>query len=369
MVTTNDRQETFILDPAKDYALIRYSAIDAAGTMRLHNYGNYQSVGDNWCPTSILIEKYETTTTPHKLTARDIWAFTAVSGATPSDAGFDVTYEYDAYVEDFSLDGEPLRYRYSQPQPPTAKRVDTDDIIKSRLMIVSDDQSTNCATAAINYIAAHFGKNATLTHLTQALAGRDTDTSLLALQRAAENIGLYTKAVQTDIAALKDLTNCKVILHLPKINHFVVLGDIDEKYIRLIDLTSNRCYYRQSIEYFNSTWEGTAFLLSNEPIADAPRRFAQIDPSALPKVTAGADCEQCNNSCSDAGASQCIAVGGICLGSHTILYSRVCCGNASSGTCSASSLIYKNEETCGWDVNADCTGEGDWTSYYMQACG
>jgi hypothetical protein len=189
------------------------------------------------------------------------------------------------------------------------------------------------------------------------------------LQRAAENIGLYTKAVQTDIAALKDLTNCKVILHLPKINHFVVLGDIDNKYIRLIDLTSNRCYYRVSIDYFNSAWEGTAFLVANEPIADAPRRFAQIDPSALPKITAGADCEQCNNSCSSAANFPCKVIMGLCGGDHTILYSRVCCGSASTGTCSASDMVYMKSEDCGENpYTGDCEGEGNWTSYYMQAC-
>jgi hypothetical protein len=65
----------------------------------------------------------------------------------------------------------------------------------------------------------------------------------------------------------------------------------------------------------------------------------------------------------------CIWVAGDCGSSHIILYSRVCCGAASTGSCSASSTVYKKKESCGENpITGDCEGEGDWTSYYMQAC-
>ncbi|MHC4529875.1 MAG: cysteine peptidase family C39 domain-containing protein, partial [Planctomycetota bacterium] len=229
-VIRDDRQETFTLDPAKDHALKQYSLIHASGRKILRSFGDYQLIADNWCPGSILVERYEITETGESLTGTDLWDFTSISAQTPPDEAFDVPYEFDAYVEDFSADDAPLAYRQPDPKPASKSSVDADELITSRLMIASadDEKVRNCATAAMKYIADQLGKNVTLSHVSQMLGSKESGTSLLAVQQAAEKLGFHCKAIKTDVTALKDLADYKVILHLPRRNHFVVLGDVDD---------------------------------------------------------------------------------------------------------------------------------------------
>ncbi|MHC4529320.1 MAG: cysteine peptidase family C39 domain-containing protein, partial [Planctomycetota bacterium] len=398
------------LDPAKDHALKQYSLIHASGRKILHSYGDYQLIADNWCPASILIERYETTETGESLTATDLWGLTSISAQTPPDDGFDVTYEFDAYIEDLSVGGGPLAYRQPDPKPPSPSSVDADELITSRLMIASadDEKVRNCATAAMKYVADELGKDVTLSDVTQMLRSEESETScsveqptakppsfrpkgrsaarsgeiysnklpsfqpstisLLAVQQAAEKLGLHTKAVKTDIAALRDLIDCRAILHLPETNHFVVLGDVDDKYVRLIDLVNDRFYYRQPIDSFRSAWDGTTLLVANKPIPPPPC-FAKIDAPSLAKILGGCPSQLCNIPCSDGGELDCIVIAGLCMGPHTILIHRSCCGAAPSGICYDVALVYKKEESCGENpITGDCEGEGDWTNYYMQAC-
>ena len=59
IVTRGDVRETFILDPAKNHALLQYSVYLPDNTSILQVYGGYQLVTNNWVPTNILIEKYD----------------------------------------------------------------------------------------------------------------------------------------------------------------------------------------------------------------------------------------------------------------------------------------------------------------------
>ena len=182
------------------------------------------------------------------------------------------------------------------------------------------------------------------------------------------NINLNAYAVKTDIKALKNLSGYQVIVYLPADDHFAVLGDTDDKYVRLIDLNNNRLYTRFPIDRFNSIWDGTVLLVSKNPVKLAGG-FAEIDGKQLNKIIGASTCQQCNNPCSSSGNSPCQYVLGYCT-SHSIYYSRTCCGSASSGSCSSSSLIYKKTESCSTDpIEGGCGGNGDWTSSTMSACG
>lgn len=370
IVTDGDMQETFILDPAKNYALKRYSVIAGSTSCGLRIYDNYQSIAGNWCPGNILIKKHDATKTPHILMTRDVWNFTSVSGDTPEPAGFDVAYETGAFIEDFSLGGEPLQYRYPNPELPPQSRLDTDELMMQRFMIASIDSkyAQNCATASLKYVCDRLGLPQSLKNLSRLINGRRKSTTLLQMQQFVQSLGLNTFAIKTDIETLRNLGDYQVIVYLPQRNHFVVLAEVEPEFIRLIDLDNNMFYYRQSTGCFESAWDGTALIVANGPI-ELKGRFAKIDKSVLQRIVGTG--EQCNTPCSNSGDLPCQQIGAFCGGMHDIFYSRICCGCAPSGSCSETSMVYKRSEPCITDPNSpdiSCIGNGDWTSYTMQAC-
>ena len=368
VLRTDGTEETFILDPDRGYAVRQYSAYLPNNIFVLQVYDNYRQVAGKWCPGNILIEKHDTTQSPYRLLARDIWDFTSVEEQRPSSAAFEVSYQIDAYIEDFCFGAEPLQYRYSAPQPPSAKRIDTDELIRQRLMILSAAGRQNCATASLKYVCDDLGVDRSLETFSSLVRGENNSTTLAQIKHFAEDLGLDVWAARIDIEALKSLNDYQIIVHLPTRDHFAVVGDIDDKYVRLIDLSSNRLYDRYSIDSFDSIWDGTALLLSKNPakLADS---FTEIDSAQLTKMVGAAECEQCNTPCSTSGDSPCNGTPPFC-GSHRIYYSRTCCGSADSGTCSESSLVYKMWETCSEDpIEGGCAGNGDWTSSTMDACG
>lgn len=354
-------QEMFVLDLAKDLALLQYSSVKQDGRMRVQVYGGYQSINGKWYPGTLLIEEYDTGIEPQRLLARDIWNYTSISLAKPDD--FSVQYEYDAFIEDFTFSGDkPLQYRYSAPEPLPISKVNTNELKMERLEFTSAGSKQNCATASLKYVCDKLGIKCSWETLSQLVHGKEKMTTLAEMQQFVQSRGLEANAVKTNVEMLTGAHDYQVIVHLPGQNHFVVLGDIDSEYVRLIDLSSNTFYYLRTIDWFNSTWDGTALLVS--------KNFVKLDYNSLKKIFGAEDCgEQCNTSCSSAGESPCSGSPPFC-GSHTIRYSRTCCGSSASGSCSESSMVYKIKESCSEDIiSGDCEGDGDWTSFFMSACG
>jgi len=368
VLRTDGLQGTFILNPSYDYAVEQYSAHLPNNTFVLQFYDDYRQVAGKWCPGSILIEKYDTTQNPHRLIARDIWDFTSFDDQKPSSISFEVSYEIYTYIEDFSFGIEPLRYFYSAPLPPSVKKVDTDELIWQRLVMVSATSKQNCATASLKYVCDKSGIDCPPEILSHMVYGKRSVTSLAQMKQFVEHLGLDAWAARFDIETLKSLSNYQVIIHLPDREHFVVLGDIDDKHIGLIDLSSNRLYDRYSIDSFNSIWDGMALVVSRNPVKRVGN-FITLDNIQLDKIVGACpNGEQCNTSCSGSGDSPCQEIGGDCGGTHTIYYSRTCCGSATAGACLDSEMVCKKSENCGLDENLDCTGEGNWTTSKMLAC-
>ncbi|KPK35546.1 MAG: hypothetical protein AMJ65_17315, partial [Phycisphaerae bacterium SG8_4] len=106
------------------------------------------------------------------------------------------------------------------------------------------------------------------------------------MKEFAQRQGLHCRAVTTDIETLRGLSGCEAILHMPKKNHFVTLGDVDSEYVWSIDLAHARFCYRTDIGRFGADWsEGTALLISDSPITD---KLNDIDDSGLNAITGGA---------------------------------------------------------------------------------
>jgi len=276
---------------------------------------------------------------------------------------FNVEYEADALIEYRSyVTNKPAMYRYSYI-------VDTDMLLAERLAFAASEgtQPQNCATAALKYAASQLGKDVTDRQLTQLVSEPDKTTSLYAMKQFAQGLGLYCRTVKLDIQMLKTLDGCEVILHIPKKNHFVVLGDIDDRYVCSIDLAKNKFYYRTDIGFFGMDWsEGTALLISDNPITG---KYFDIDHGELRTIIGGSG-YSCTNLLQEYDVSYCDYVGGLCGGYYEVYWERWGCEAAPSGSCSSSRMISSMESPCIEDPynpwSCDITYE--WTSYDMRAC-
>jgi hypothetical protein len=345
----------FVMDPEKDYAVTSY-IINGFDVIFFKQYGNYRWVSGNWVPSIVSTELHD------KLLAYDIWNFTRISGVPPVPWSFNVEYEADALIEYRScVTDKPAMYRYSHT-------VDTDMLLAKRLAFAASEgtQAQNCATAALKYAASQLGKNVTDQQLAQLVYKPDTTTNLFAMKQFAQDLGLHCRAVKLDKKNLKNLDGCEVIQHIPKKNHFVVLGDIDDEYVYSIDLANDNFYYRADLRCGMDWTKGTALLVSNTPIAG---KFDDIDDGELRTIIGGSG-YSCTNLLQEYDVEYCDYVGGDCGGSYVEYYERWGCEAAESGSCSSSRMISSEESPCIVDPYWPwgCTITGEWTCYYMRAC-
>jgi len=351
---------SFVLDPAKGYAVIFCEITRAANSTISKQYFNYQFVSGNWIPTIILLEKKEAGT--YKLLTRDLWEITRIDSSVPSVDSFSIDYEDDALIEHKSfITDKPTMYRYSES-------IDTEQLLADRLFFAANEgmQRQNCATAALKYAVSRLGKKVTNQQLAEIVAGADNHTNLWAMKQFIQSMGLYCQAVTTDINTLKDLEDCEVILHIPGKKHFVVLESIDENYVRIIDLASNKFYYHTDIDFFWMDWEGTALIISSNAIKG---EFTEINNIQLDSIV-GASGYSCTKLVQEYHVILCTYVGGQCEGYYRIYETRYVCESAESGSCSMSVMIRYRKKTCieNPEYPDQCTVTGEWICYYMRAC-
>jgi hypothetical protein len=348
----------FVMDPGKDYAVIS-AKINDSDTVISTQYGNYQMVGDKWIPLNISIDRYDAGT--NELLAYDVWSFTDVSSETPALQSFNMVYEPDALIEYRSdLTSKPAKYNYSNT-------VDTDKLLFDRLAFEAskDTQLQNCATAALKYTITKSGKDVTDGQLAQLVSEQGKTTSLYRMKEFVQSQGLYCRAVKLDIDSLKKLEGCEVILHIPGKNHYIVLGDIDDRYVGSIDLSNNKFYYRTEVAFFDMVWtEGTALLISEKPIK-IYGSSVEIAEKELRNISGG-NGWQCIDLIQESEDIYCDYVGGWCGGSYEYYPERWGCEYVGSGYCAHTAHLRKAEAPClnrwyGCDL-------GRWTCYYMWSC-
>ena len=354
-------QMVFVMDPQKDYAVMYYSMTGHGNAVTSKKYSDYRSIDGNWVPSVVLAERYDAAS--NRLLSRDLWNITAIDANTPESYEFEVGYEADALIEQFSFSGsESEMYRRSQS-------ADTDLLLAERLAYATPEnvQSRNCATAALKYAASQLGKNVTDKQLAGLVSEPNSATSLYQIKQFVKGLGLYCRAVRTDIKTLKSLSGCQAILYIPGKKHFVVLEVIEDKYVWTVDLTSRKFYDRTDIDFFPMDWtDGTALIISNNAIKGD---FTEIDESELDNI-AGAAGYQCNILRQDDGEILCDYIGGECGGSYTWFFKRWGCGPAQSGSCSQTKMQRYEKAPC-IECPEDpycCTPLEPGTFYYMQAC-
>ena len=353
-------QKSFVLNPAKSYAVISSSTTGFGNLVFSNQYSDYQLVSGNWVPRTILLERFEASS--NRLLSRDLWEITNIDGSIPGQEDFAVQFEHDALIEYVSsVTDRPAMYRHSE-------MIDTEQILGERLAFAANEgvQPQNCATAALKYAAGKLGKNVSDSQLACLVSEPNNDTSLNSMKQFAEGLGLNCRAVTTDVSTLMGLENCRVILHVPGKKHFVVLESIDNSYVRLVDLANNKFYYRTDINFFSMDWSaGTALLLSNDSIAGD---FTDIPESELGGFI-GASGYSCTELLQEPDFITCDYFGELCWGAHVDYFERWGCEEAGSGSCE---MIWMPRcETCQCVESPEpgrCTGTAPWTYYYMWAC-
>jgi hypothetical protein len=364
----NGSQMTFEMDPDKNYAVLLHT-VSKANSTTVNTYGNFLQIGDRWIPSAILLEQYKYSIAPENLTASDQWNFTSVNSSMPAEDSFEIDYETDALVEYYnSVTAKSVIYRFSKAAS-APRGVDSDDLLIDKFDIDAAAVPQNCATAAIRYVASKLGKNVTGQQVERLAQNADKGTSLYGMKQFAQGIGLYCRAVRTDLQTLRSLADCQAILHLSAKNHYVILGNIDDKFVRTIDLTNRKFFDRSGIGEFGEDWsEGIALLISNHPI-NTQGTMIDIDDTIQQNIFGtGYSCTKVLQIRFEVNCSAPVA--GDCGGTYEYYSDRMGCEVAPSGTCSMSILPKYFSIPCVVDPTRpnDCTWTGEATLYYMRAC-
>ena len=357
----NGSKLSVVLDPSKDNAVTSASLPGRGGTVVQNRYfADYQQFGDSWVPTTVLIEVRDAFT--DKLLRSDKWDFVLVDADIPGPETFAVDYSADTRVQ-FDSPLASATYNYSN-------LIDMDQLLAERIEYVASKTSQkprNCATAALKYAASRLGKTIPET-LLDGLVNADGQTSLHDLRQTAQNAGLRCRAVVTDVAALRDLTDCVAILHLPGQNHFVVLDRVDDRYVWLVDLAGTKMYYRVDVSLFPANWpQGTALLLSNHPIG---KSYRDLSEARMKSVLGAAQGWSCTNLVQEKDTIFCAETADGCLGYLRQLWQVYGCEPAPSGTCFEELCVYQRIWECDEDISdPDCDFPYlESTIYYTVAC-
>jgi hypothetical protein len=359
----------FVLDPTKDYALLSCLMDYAGGSSITRTYGDYESVSGKWVPTTIIIERYDNSKQSPEPLSSDFWNLTSISPLFPPAESFRVQPEADALVEFYSpISSKALWYRYYS-------EVDTDSLLEKKLEIAltKDTQSQNCAKVAMKYVLERLGKNVTDQDLAKLVSGPNKSTSLYTLRQFVQDLGLHCLAVKTDIATLKKLKNCQTILHLSAANHYVVFEYVDDEYIWVIDLDSNKFFYRSGLKEFGLTWsEGTALLVSDKSL-DLDPNSTLINDGELSNIIGSTEGGLTDFTCSaviqEYKYLSCPITDGPCVGRYWLWPDRLGCEPGPEGhICNGTDFPGNYSSACINQGIGSCTVTGEWITQSIRAC-
>ncbi len=367
-VQTTVQEMVFVLDPAKNYAVLSNSVNRDGRLLVMTTFENHQFVGGKWIPRTITIERNNQDIQSGQFLTYDHWDFDSISTTVPEPAFFKTAYETKALVEYKSLNADKaVLYYYSD-------QADTELLLANRLAIVSENdvQSQNCASVAMKYAAKQLGKDANSTELSGLIDDSAELTSLDKLLQFSQQLNLYSACVKTDLASLSNLSNCQIILHLQNSEHYIVVSHIDNENVWVIDLTRDKFYYNIKQRDFDMLWgNGVALLVSNSPL-NLHGNFTSLTTSQLQNIRGGLPNYSCTELIQEYDAQYCSQVGAICCGVYRTWYNRYGCEeDENGGECSGNPPVVGNVRShCIEDPYdpGSCTLTGIWYSQYMRAC-
>jgi hypothetical protein len=258
-------------------------------------------------------------------------------------------------------------YRYTKNET----GIDSTSLLIDKFEVdAAGNSPQNCATVAMRYVLSKFGKKVTDQQLSNLIENAKSKTSLYAMRQFATGKGLYCRAIKTDLKTLKNLKDCRMILHIPGKSHYYVLGSIDSNYVRVIDLTSRKFFDRYTIDQFRAEWaDGTALIISDKPI-NSQQNLTEIDDSTLRNII-GAGGFSCSRLLQNYGVIICDhPIGGLCGGIYEEFFERWTCEAAETGTCSPTLLQREQTTDCITDPYdpTGCTITGEWTTHFIRSC-
>jgi ATP-binding cassette subfamily B protein len=119
----------------------------------------------------------------------------------------------------------------------------------------------DCGAASLGMICRHFGRKVSLARIRQLCHTATDGTSLKALSRAANELGLAARALKISLRNLP-MMPLPAIVHWEG-NHWIVLYDVDEQFVRVADpgLGLRKLPRRE----FEAKWTGYAALFDYTP--------------------------------------------------------------------------------------------------------
>lgn len=369
-VTTPDINVTFILDPSKSYAILSYSIENDLALLR-QVYQDYLQVDDQWVPSKVLIERFDKRSGMAKLLSYEDWQFEVIDAVTPPEDIFSVQYKNGTTVELHPAGGiKTFLYDASD-------RIDISTILADKIGLLGADQnSVNCATAAIGHIAKRFSKELQQENLAQVISADTRKTTLYDMKKTLEEAGLNCMAVTTDLETLGKIKNCAIILHLSASNHYVILDHVEPDGVWIIDLTSRQFFTKRKIDDLLPEWNnGTALLVSDESITpplDATFRYLETDE--MTQIQGGNfGTYSCTDKIQDYEHVLCSdPIGGfLCGGAYYVFMARYGCIEDEDGSiCVGKKMLNYRYSQCLNDpyVQGSCMITGTWTSRYIRAC-
>ena len=355
-------QMQFVLDPAREDAVISYTLVNPNGSRAVQTYGNFTEHQGRWIPMNILIDQYDN----NQLHTSDTWEIISVQDVLPELDPFAVSLRDKALVEHHSpLLDKPVFYRHSSGR-------DIKPLMEKRFVaaLKKDLQKQNCGSVGVEHILSEFGISVTDPELEPLVDAVFGDTSLYQIQQLAQQKGLLCLPVKTSITGLGQFKDAQVLLHLPKKKHFVVLDRIDQNNVWLIDLDRQTFYHCMDLSRLEQEWAGIALVISDQPLSlgndDKP-----IPDQVLRKITGSAD-----YSCSDLIQEYQVAlcpemVLGTCSGRYIMWYDRYGCKiDTSGGYCDGTGVVGSVYASCIKDPSdpGQCTTTGNYISRSLRVC-
>lgn len=360
-------QMNVILDPQKNYAPVSFSMKTPGYSEISNTYDDYRQVNGQWIPHIILTERYDLRQNKKDLVSYEDWKFESIDSSVPASGMFNVNLKTGTLVE-MHPSGRTHSWLYY-----AADQTDITSILEDKIALISTGTKDNCATAAVRHIAKRMSRSIPSEKLTGIISDQTQKTNLYQLRQTLQEAGLHCDSVSLDLDSLKELNNCKVILHLSASNHYVVLDRIDDNDVWYVDLTSRKFYWKKSIRDFLMEWtNGTALIVSENPVSIpvASKLLSnQIELNIRGGDFGSYSCTEVIQEDIDIVCPQ--PIGSLCIGCYYKYEKRYgCVEDESGGTCYGTGMpgyLYSrcSIKTSNW---TECEINGNWLSRDIRAC-
>lgn len=142
-----------------------------------------------------------------------------------------------------------------------------------RMPMVFGVDEMDCGPAALAIVCRHFGRKVSVASVRTATATAIDGTSLLGLQRGAEELGLRAKPLKVS-ASRVDPLSLPAIVHWDA-NHWMVVYDVGPRWVKVVDPMVGPRRFRR--EEFLERWSGFSLLLAPTPrLQDVPEDTAGL---------------------------------------------------------------------------------------------